>query len=325
MNKKLVIFIIAVVVVTVGGVLFVRSLGRRGSAEEAEIHEADGEMEEMEEVLASGEGISSEAGFEPEVTEAEVPEEINLTLSESFYTSLLGGMVYVKGSFSNDEYLYLDDMMASYASENGYDPASCEVRGYTANIPDENGDLHSEYSLIFDGDDSHTAYLALYPSEEGLRAEIKEEISAPPSEAPTGYYDVSADLMIDDYSDMGGDIAQVAETYIGTVNGGLSEDKESFNNLSFVVHVLNTVGALEVTPTSYDGLFAACASTSNGGNVVPGDLIFFSEDGKKIDHVGIYTDEDTMVYMGQDVRQVRISEDPYWSQHIYRYGRVYND
>jgi len=316
---KKAIIIIAVIIIAIAAVLLiVKPFGRRDGADETASHEPDGEMEE---VLASGEGVSSEAIMTAEEDgEVSVPEELDLELPEDVYNQLLRGMVYVKGNFSNDELKALDETVSSYAEGNGWDPATAAVEGYDSNVPDEDGRLFSEYSLIFDSDDGHRAYLTIYPGgdDEAMSAEMSDTKKVPSSGTSPAYFAIGSAITEDDFSDMGGDIASDAERHIGTAGG-------EFNNLTFVVHILNEVGAIKTSPSSCDGLFKICAKTSHGEDAVPGDLIFFSEDGQKIDHVGIYTNPDTMVYMGEEVREVRISEEPYWSEHIYRFGRVYYD
>jgi murein DD-endopeptidase len=57
---------------------------------------------------------------------------------------------------------------------------------------------------------------------------------------------------------------------------------------------------------------------SIGKNMQTGDLLFFTERGKKYSHVGIYLDNDTFVHAPSTGGKVRKDslQDPYWKDHF---------
>jgi cell wall-associated NlpC family hydrolase len=114
-----------------------------------------------------------------------------------------------------------------------------------------------------------------------------------------------------------------AEKYLGYpyVWGG-SNPATSFDCSGFVSWVLNHSG-WSIGRMDAQSLFDYCTPVS-GGNLQPGDLMFFQgtyKTTKTVTHVGIYVGNNKMLHCGNPISYTDLNWS-FWQEHFYAYGRL---
>ena len=103
--------------------------------------------------------------------------------------------------------------------------------------------------------------------------------------------------------------------------GGTSPDS-GFDCSGLVGYVFRTALGIELPRVSRD--MARDGEKIDRAALVPGDLVFFSRRGKRVDHVGIYIGEGRFLHAPRTGRDVTVSEldSGYWSQKFLQARRV---
>ena len=103
--------------------------------------------------------------------------------------------------------------------------------------------------------------------------------------------------------------------------GGTSPEA-GFDCSGLVGYVFRTALGIELPRVSRD--MARDGEKVERSSLVPGDLVFFSRRGKRVDHVGIYIGEGRFLHAPRTGRDVTVSEldNGYWSQKFLQARRV---
>ncbi len=115
-----------------------------------------------------------------------------------------------------------------------------------------------------------------------------------------------------------------AEKFLGWpyVWGG-SSPSTSFDCSGYVSWVINQSGVGSVGRQTAQGLYNLCTPVSSA-NAQPGDLIFFTgtySSPGPVSHVGIYVGGGRFIHCGDPISYANTGS-PYWSAHLYGYGRL---
>lgn len=115
-----------------------------------------------------------------------------------------------------------------------------------------------------------------------------------------------------------------AEKFLGWpyVWGG-SSPSTSFDCSGYVSWVINQSGVGSVGRQTAQGLYNLCTPVS-AANAQPGDLIFFTgtySSPGPVSHVGIYVGGGRFIHCGDPISYANTGS-PYWSAHLYGYGRL---
>ncbi len=115
-----------------------------------------------------------------------------------------------------------------------------------------------------------------------------------------------------------------AEKFLGWpyVWGG-SSPATSFDCSGYVSWVINQSGVGSVGRQTAQGLYNLCTPVS-AANAQPGDLIFFTgtySSPGPVSHVGIYVGGGRFIHCGDPISYANTGS-PYWSAHLYGYGRI---
>ena len=115
-----------------------------------------------------------------------------------------------------------------------------------------------------------------------------------------------------------------AEKFLGWpyVWGG-SSPSTSFDCSGYVSWVINQSGVGSVGRQTAQGLYNLCTPVSVA-NAQPGDLIFFTgtySSPGPVSHVGIYVGGGRFIHCGDPISYANAGS-PYWSAHLYGYGRL---
>lgn len=115
-----------------------------------------------------------------------------------------------------------------------------------------------------------------------------------------------------------------AEKFLGWpyVWGG-SSPSTSFDCSGYVSWVINQSGVGSVGRQTAQGLYNLCTPVSSA-NAQPGDLIFFTgtySSPGPVSHVGIYVGGGRFIHCGDPISYTNTGS-PYWSAHLYGYGRL---
>ena len=115
-----------------------------------------------------------------------------------------------------------------------------------------------------------------------------------------------------------------AEKFLGWpyVWGG-SSPSTSFDCSGYVSWVINQSGVGSVGRQTAQGLYNLCTPVSSA-NAQPGDLIFFTgtySSPGPVSHVGIYVGGGWFIHCGDPISYANTGS-PYWSAHLYGYGRL---
>ena len=115
-----------------------------------------------------------------------------------------------------------------------------------------------------------------------------------------------------------------AEKFLGWpyVWGG-SSPSTSFDCSGYVSWVINQSGVGSVGRQTAQGLYNLCTPVS-AANAQPGDLIFFTgtySSPGPVSHVGIYVGGGRFIHCGDPISYANTGN-PYWSAHLYGYGRL---
>lgn len=115
-----------------------------------------------------------------------------------------------------------------------------------------------------------------------------------------------------------------AEKFLGWpyVWGG-SSPSTSFDCSGYVSWVINQSGVGSVGRQTAQGLYNLCTPVS-AANAQPGDLIFFTgtySSPGPVSHVGIYVGGGRFIHCGDPISYANAGS-PYWSAHLYGYGRL---
>lgn len=119
----------------------------------------------------------------------------------------------------------------------------------------------------------------------------------------------------------GDKIVRVAASLIGTPYRFGGDDPKGFDCSGLVFYSFDQLG-LEVPRTAADQRHAARPVTLDA--LEPGDLVFFRDSRRKVNHVGIYAGEGRFIHSpraGQVVSYAYL-DDPYYRVHFVSAGRI---
>jgi cell wall-associated NlpC family hydrolase len=115
------------------------------------------------------------------------------------------------------------------------------------------------------------------------------------------------------------DITSTAKTLLGIpFAAGGDNPNDGFDNSGFIYYVLKQNGYAGC-PRGVGGQAAMGTSITKLSDLLPGDLVFFSDDGITPQYGGIYIGNGTMIYApqpGQNVKEVNISSGYYYSHFV---------